>query len=151
MRHENAWEFDWFPAGVIGQRALMKEWLGPFEEQIRGASSLVERLACRWCIENYVPQRLAETAPNVLRLSFHALRTEAAPWESISELLGRLVPGLDAKLDGRGAPPSFTASWPEGEIGDPSLDQLRPSERDQIMSVVRHFGLGELALALRRT
>ena len=151
MRHEKGWEFDWMPASVTGQEALMKQWLEPFEEQIRGASSLVERLACRWCVENYVPQRLVKTAPNVLRLSFHALRTEAAPWESISELLGKLVPGLDAELDGRGAPPSFTAGRPAGEIGDPALDHLSPGEQDEVMRVVSRFGLEELALALRRT
>ena len=152
MCHETQWEFDWRADHVLRQPTLMRDWLQPFEPQIRGAESLVERLAVRWSVENYVAHVQTRALPSVVRLSFHALRADAAPWKAIAELLGRLLLGREPKLDGREAPPSFTARRAADEIDDPaSLDYLSDSEQDCVMQVVRGFGLEELVDGLKRT
>lgn len=139
---KRGWGFDWQAECVLEQPRLMSDWLAPFEEVIRGAQDLVDRLAVRWCVENYVPSRQSSVARGVLRLSYEELCGAREGWRRLS---GRLVEaGLigeralkDGLLPGLG---ETTA-----EPGRGAEDALSAEQRRRVRRIVERFDLCALA------
>jgi hypothetical protein len=156
--NEQGWDFEWEPGYALGQAALMRDWLSPFEDTLESLGSRVERLAARWCVENYVPLRQTRDLHNVVRLRFDELRSSETLWTSLSEWLARyrfvrrtLEDGQaghqpDGRIDGRSAVPSFTSrSVVCGRDSGLPASFLGPGDHERIMRVVERFGLLDLA------
>ena len=86
-KRKHGWTFEWQPDFVLGQPALMADWLEPFRDRIAAATSLVERLAVKWCIENYIALPELEHCDNVLIVQYEELAADKKHWNPVREFL----------------------------------------------------------------
>jgi Sulfotransferase family len=82
--------FSWEHQTMLRQERLIDDWLHPYVPAMRGATTLVEQLAHRWCIETMVPywQGVHELS-NVLLMPYENLTVDVASWKSIGEFVGQ--------------------------------------------------------------
>jgi len=143
---ERGWDFDWQPECVLAQQPLMNDWLSPFEDVIRGAEELVDRLAVRWCVENYVPRHQDRVAERALRLAYADLCSGIEPWRILSRRLVERGLARPGDADERGV---LRGLWddvtgPQGRRGG-SGDELPARDRDRVTRLVERFGLLDVA------
>lgn len=82
------WGFDWSQEDAMSQPGLMRDYLTPFRDLIENSETLVERLAMRWCIENYVPLQHLHEMGNVMLVRYEDLVRDRDLWEKIRVHIG---------------------------------------------------------------
>ncbi len=131
---------------ILQQRELMDTYLRPFSDTINSCNSRIERLALRWCIENYIPleqfsnsdwtfltyERLCTDDEQEWSILFNNLQTNLHNFQ----LTNRYKPGMTKKQgiklrDRR----KLVSSW---------KNKLKPPNVDQILKVVASFGLDSI-------
>jgi hypothetical protein len=143
---EQGWDFDWQPECVLAQPQLMRDWLAPFQDVMLGTEALVERLAVRWCVENYVPLHQASVARGVLRLGYRELCTGVDAWRRLSGLLVECGSARGGDLDERGVLPRLLDQGVPGpRVSRHGGGDMARSDRHRILRVVERFGLPDLA------
>lgn len=141
---EAGWDFGWSPEHALDQAPLMRDWLSPFQDLLRGAETPEETLALRWCVENYVPAHQPSVARSALRVGYRDLCAGDAGWRRLS---GHLVDrglarsgalGADGVLRGlRGPEPA--------RPGPGAAARLDEAARRRVLDTVERFGLLGLA------
>lgn len=140
-KSREGWGFDWAPEDVLGQHELMERWLEPYRQIIQEATAPAERLAVRWCIENFVVLQNAGSMSSVLFVRYEDLRQGTAEWLKIFQHIGyrRVTPNAIRHLTAR---PSHTTS--RGSFNGPFPKQyshLTPEQADAIKAIVHRFNL----------
>ncbi len=87
-RSSEGWGFDWSREEVMFQPKLMQDYLTPFQDLIENSETLVERLAMRWCIENYVPLQCLSEMRNVMLVRYEDLIEDRGLWKEILAHVG---------------------------------------------------------------
>lgn len=143
-RTSEGWGFDWTKDEVLSQPELMRDYLNPFLDLIEQAETQVERLALRWCIENYVPLKQISALPNVMVVRYEELAGNASVWESIQSHIGWSGWSKN-KLAGQIGRRSHTSSHrrPLNGNHDDAFLHLNASDRDTIRRYAERFGLEE--------
>jgi hypothetical protein len=91
LKIQLGWNFTWSPEFALSQPQLMDQYLSPFADCIESADTLVQRLACKWCIETYVPLRQVPALQSVLQVRYEDLQSsliEDQAWRGVKQHLG---------------------------------------------------------------
>jgi len=83
---DGTWQ-SWDPAFVLSQPVLLNRHLQPFEDLLHSVRGDAEKLALKWCIENYVALRETGASGNVLPLHYEDLCKGPANWEPVAAFL----------------------------------------------------------------
>jgi hypothetical protein len=128
------------------QDALVTDFLEPFVAAITDASTILEKHALWWCIENYVPLR--QFAPHEIHVVYYErLRREP---ENEIPLLGAFVgrdfdPTIFAKMRRRSRTTGYRSVLQKG--GDPVSDWTHlwsPDDIRRALQILGMFGLDEI-------
>jgi hypothetical protein len=141
-----AWKTDRDIEPLLAQQSLVDDFLADHVALIRSASSVEEKHAVIWCIQNLVP--LAQLGPDRLHVLFYedlVARPEAT-WGRVFRWLGQ---PFDASTLDIARRPSTTSTARSAVVqGDDPLTQwqrdLEPDQIARILDVVRGFGLDYL-------
>ncbi len=142
-RRERGWVFDWQPAEVLGQPALVTDHLREQVSAITAAKDAVDRLAHKWCIETVVPARQLAGLPNVMFVKYESLAREPREWLSVLRFL-RLQPRVSGRAFRLAKIRSRTAgeAWGAGPAqGRNTAAVLTPEEVGRIGAVLATYGL----------
>jgi sulfotransferase family protein len=128
------------------QDALVADFIEPFVGAITDASTILEKQAFWWCIENYVPLR--QFAPDEIHVvCYERLRRE--PEVEIPRLgafLGReFDPSIFSKMQRRSRTTGYRSALQKG--GDPVSDWTRlwsPDDIRRALQILSIFGMDEL-------
>jgi len=139
------WQFGWDPEFVLQQPRLMEDWLEPFREKICDARRLIDKLALKWCIENYVPLNQLRERDNVLFVCYDQIVRDRRHWSTIAKFLDRnrwRTDRIGSSIE--------EASWTSDAFsaGDPderlTCSELGGSDLTAIRATVASFGLQEI-------
>jgi hypothetical protein len=136
------WKFDWDPNTVFSQEHLIHDWLGKYAPLMNSATTAVERLAHRWCIETIVPFRQGvHDRANVRLVRYKDLTEDAPGWEQISRFVsGNVWSGpMFAELLSRPSTTSRKADLIRS--GGSNGDELSQQEISAIDRVAAAYGL----------
>lgn len=125
---------------ILAQQELLKDFLEPFEAEIRNAKTPFERHIYLWCIENYVP--LMQFGAGEIHVAFYeSLRLR--PEEELRRLFEFLGREFDAGVLRKTGHPSALSHGKVRPVGAwrDSLDRERVRKAMQILDL---FGLGEM-------
>lgn len=139
-KNKDGWMFDWMPSHALDQPRLMQDWLNPFQKDIERGETQVERLALRWCVENYIPLQQIQDLNNVLTIRYEDLVSDIKLWDKVAAHVGYDNWDSNKVLEYVGKP-SHTSSLSLHSRESPRC--LQPNEIDAIRSVVERFGLGQ--------
>lgn len=141
-RSGEGWGFDWTKEEVLCQPELMRDYLYPFQDLIEQAETFVERLALRWCIENYVPLKNIAAMRNVMVVRYEELAGNALGWEKIRSHIG-WTGWSSKKLAGQLGMRSHTCSHRRTSNGRHNHDflHLSAADLDTIRRYAERFGL----------
>jgi hypothetical protein len=143
-------EADWSPdediAALLSQPHLVEDHLGDVLDLIRSARSETAKRAVIWCAHYRIPIRQLR-AGDVVEAWYEHLCRE--PETELRRALDRLGVGWTSGILRRAAQPS-SKSLPSSAVvtGDDKVERWRrimsPHEIDEVLTVVRGFGLGHL-------
>ncbi len=111
LKIQAGWSFTWEPTYVLSQPELMERYLQPFSSCIEHANSLIEKLACKWCIETYVPSREILPCDHLLAVRYEDLKSNVSgqsTWQKIADHIPRVSWSNDLALTDLQRP-SFTS------------------------------------------
>jgi hypothetical protein len=130
----------------LEQEDLVADFLGPFADAIRSASTLIEQHAFWWCIENYVP--LHQFKHGEIHPVFYE-RLRWVPAEEIPPLAAFLGRDFDQTFFSKMRRPSRTAGYGNSLSRgiDPAtawMRRLSPEDVRGVMKILNLFGLDEI-------
>jgi len=140
---KQGWQFGWQPDYALSQPELMHRQLEPYRSRIESAHSLIEQLACKWCIETRIPLHETADCPNVLRLCYDKLcqeQPDEIAWQAVATFL-QPVGWSHSRALRVGDQRSFTSleSQPAGSA------RLLPTDAQSLIrQVIDEFELTEL-------
>jgi len=130
------WNFEWQPECVLSQPELMRDYLEPYRRFISQASSHLERLAHKWCIETLVPWQQLRDDQGVLFLDYDHLMQSRDAWSELFRHCNLAVPTMDSRFDQL---LSFDSSMSLKKSEKKWM--LSQEDIDAITNVVRTYGL----------
>jgi hypothetical protein len=139
-------DFDPVLERFLEQEDLVADFLTPFADPIRSASTLIEQHAFWWCIENYVP--LHQFNRSEIHTVFYE-RLRWAPAEEVPPLAAFLSRDFDQTFFKKMPRPSRTAGYGNSLSKgiDPASAWMRRLSSDDVravMKILNLFGLDEI-------
>ena len=141
LKIQRGWQFGWQPEFVLSQPDLMQQHLQPFQARIESASTVIEQLAYKWCIETLVPLTECAECENVLRIDYAKLTKSEQCWQQLVRFL-QPVGWLDAAAKQASGQISFISVESRG---DNSSTALQPNDIKIIEQIVAEFALDQYA------
>lgn len=129
----------------LAQDDLVDDFLEPYRGAIESASTILEKQAFWWCIENYVPLRQF-AASDIHVVSYERLRSE--PAEEVPRLAAFLGHDFDASIYTKMRRFSRTTGYRSAlqRGGDPVTDWTRrwsPEDVRRVLEILSIFGFDE--------
>lgn len=132
---------------IVSETDISDRWLSERVAALRDATTLVEKLAHRWCIETIAPLRLGvHKHPNIRLVYYEDLVNDATAWEPISQLVvGKVWSGERfAKARHQQSATSRSRPLVDDTPGEREHElDLSPEDELVIDRVIRAYNIGE--------
>lgn len=138
---DESWQ-PWEPEYVLSQQDLMENHLQPFSDLLHSVQGHPQKLALKWCIENYVAQRETAGLDNVLQVRYEDLCNGPEYWQPMVDFLSSPSWQQDI-FDQSVRQRSRTSHRNDAEIQNQreNWNNLEPAEIASINTMCQRFGL----------
>jgi sulfotransferase family protein len=130
---------------LLGQPALLDDYLKPFAADIAGAKSLFDQRIFTWCVQNYVP--LKQLKPGDAFVTTYELLA-MQPRTELPKLFAHIGRPIDERVFGRlwkPSPQARTKTLPEPwTIVSSWLERVTDAEKKRAIEILSIFGLDKI-------